>query len=98
MDSADEHCVADCIDVLCDVRRVARALEADRRASASRAPRILSDLHDTLDLFAAIRYTLLAVIASLQYPQVSTAGEGKALLQAQKILIHYEESRKLSEN
>lgn len=34
--------------VLCEVRRVARQLEADRNFTMSRAPQLLRELHETL--------------------------------------------------
>eukprot|EP00171_Calliarthron_tuberculosum_P014900 IDg14900t1 len=54
------------VDVFREVSRVAWALEADRRASASRAPRFLKELHSTLDIFAASRDRRSKVLLSLQ--------------------------------
>ena len=50
---AKENAIAECIDVLREVRRTARALEVDRNISASRMPRLLYELDRTLKLYSA---------------------------------------------
>ena len=47
LSEADDECIAECVLVLREVRRVARALEADRLVSASRMFRVLCELYDT---------------------------------------------------
>jgi len=44
--------LAEFITVLAEVRRVARQLEADRKVTTSRAPRLLRELHETLMIMA----------------------------------------------
>ena len=62
---SEDECIAECILVLCEVRRVARLLDADRRVIASRVPRQLSELYDTLRIFVASRVTRSAAASSL---------------------------------
>ncbi len=45
LDAPVDDAVAECINVLWEVRRVARALEADLRVSAALAPRLLHELY-----------------------------------------------------
>lgn len=45
--------LAEFITVLAEVRRVARELEADRKVTMSRAPRLLRELHETLMIMAS---------------------------------------------
>lgn len=44
----EQNTLAEFIKVLAEVRRVARQLEADRKVTMSRAPRVLRELHETL--------------------------------------------------
>ena len=48
MSEMERDRLAEIITVLAEVRRVARQLEADRKVTMSRGPRILSELYETL--------------------------------------------------
>ena len=44
--------LAEFVHVLADIRRVARQLEADKKVTLSRAPRLLHELYETLLIMA----------------------------------------------
>ena len=77
---ADESCIAEFILILREIRRVARACESDRRVSASRVPRLLYELQDTLKLFSADRMGRRNVHRSVRSPLHSSYSDDKALL------------------
>ena len=52
MSKEQENTLAELINVLAEVRRVARQLEADRYITMSRAPRLTSELYETLRIMA----------------------------------------------
>ena len=72
--------------VLREVRSVARALEAERRASGSRAPRLLRELYDTICIFVAECRSCLDVIPSISKPRLSKAKDGRDFLQVSDLL------------
>jgi len=49
----DEEVLAECINIMSEVRRVARLMEFDRQLTVFRTPRLLKELTRTLDLFSA---------------------------------------------
>ncbi len=61
--------VAECIDVLLEVRRAALALEAYRRVLAARAQRYLHKLESTLRIMAASRIERSAVLGLMGTPR-----------------------------
>ncbi len=66
-----------------------------RSTSTTRTKRLLSELYDTLDPFAANRNTRPVVLVFLQASRTSTAGEDKALLEAPKKIIRDEDKLKI---
>ncbi len=74
--------VAQCIEVLREVRRVACALEAERRVPAACEPRLLHVLSSTLHIMAARRDERGAVLAHVETPRKSSAGDDTAPLSA----------------
>jgi hypothetical protein len=72
--------VAEVIIVLREVRRVGRALEAEKFVTASRAPRLLWELHQTLLHWSD-------VVLEPSQPRLSIAGDDAALLAARRTLF-----------
>ena len=83
-----EGLVADFIVVLREVRRVGRALEADRRITGPRVPRLIFELYGTLRRWGH----------GLQCEELrqSAAGDDAALRVAREALISYEPAKKLA--
>ena len=96
LSEADDECITECILVLREVRRVTRALEADRRVSASRMPRVLRELYDMLSILAADCNFRGYVPQSVRVMRLSEADDDKAALKARKIQLRYEDTRKLA--
>ncbi|KAI0558477.1 Ribonuclease H-like protein [Gracilaria domingensis] len=59
--------MAEFIFVLAEVRRVARQLEADKKVTLSRAPRLLRELYETLSIMAGEMHTTDANDVGLYY-------------------------------
>lgn len=76
LDGAQLTVMGDFMVVLTEVRRVSRALEADRRVSGARAPRLLRELMDTMELFAADgrneRARILSALTNQQRPSCAS--------------------------
>ncbi len=97
MDDCTENCAAECVDILREVRRDARALEADRKVTASRVPRLLRELVDTLRLLSAGRGTREEVLNSITPPRTSIYADDLATGKARTRTICDEDARKLAE-
>lgn len=79
--------VAECIHVLREVRRVARCLEADRRVSGSRLPRLLFELTDTLALYGSDILDRDTVTDRLTNLMNAKSTDDKSLHRAREIVI-----------
>ncbi len=96
LEESDEECVAECVYVLQEVRRFARALEAERHVSGTRVPRLLSELNDTLDIFGEERSTRRYIQEHLRGPRVSSAGDDRALLASRQRIVRDKKTRLLA--
>jgi hypothetical protein len=74
--------------VLNEMRRVSRALEADKFVTASRAARLLWELHETM--------TFWSTNTVPTRPRNSTAGDDKALLKARQRALSDSDARELA--
>lgn len=63
------------IDVMCEVRRVARCLEADRTVTSSSVRRLISELKKTLETMAESRGTSTFIINNLPSTRKSFSTE-----------------------
>ncbi len=96
LDDCTENCAAEWVDILREVRRVARALEADRRVTASRVPRLLRELVDTLRLLWAGRATREEVLNSITPPRTSIYADDLDTAKARTRTIRDEDARMLA--
>eukprot|EP00171_Calliarthron_tuberculosum_P003336 IDg3336t1 len=96
LDISSEDAVAECISILREVRRVSRALEADRRVSGSRVPRLLRELYDTLQVMASRRDERHLLFAQINKPRESCAGDDAAVIKARACTTRDEDARKLA--
>lgn len=92
----DEECVAECMHIIQEVLRVARELEAERRVSGSRVPRLLRELYETLDLFARNRTARPELLENLRFQRKRSAESDKALLTERPRFIRDEYARLLA--
>ena len=90
--SADDNCVADCIQVLREVRRTGRAFEVDREVSAPRVPKLLSELDCTLQLFSADRRSREQVLEKIPERPKSSCPDDDALNQARDVSLMDEDA------
>lgn len=96
LSDTDEEAACELVQLMHEIRRVSRALEADKRVSASRAPRLLAELVDTLDLLSRSPHDRAAFAATLPPLRQSDAGDDKALRDARDLRIRDEEARKFA--
>lgn len=96
MEDSDERGVAACIDVLREVRRVARELEKDKTVTISRAPRLLKELCDTLHIMSASRGVRSIRVNSVVKPRTSNSKCDKYRDTARTRLIDDEDARLLA--
>ena len=95
-ENTDENCLADCIVVIREVRRVARAFEASKFITSSRAPRLLKELSGTLRIFSANRQQRNNILSTIGIPRTSKNCDDRVLLSSRNRGVLHEEARLLS--
>lgn len=55
LENSEENFILECLRILREVRDVVRVLEAHGTVTESRVPRVLSKLHETLEMFVQDR-------------------------------------------
>ena len=84
LSEADDKFTAESVLVLSEVRRVVRALEADRRVSMSRMFRVFRELYDTLSTLAADRNLCGSVTQSVRVMRSTEPDDNKSCAESKK--------------
>lgn len=92
---SDEEVLAECIEVMSEVRRIARLMEFDRQLTAPRTPRLVKELTRTLNLFAADKAGR-SILEKRERYRLSEAQDDKELQEIRSVTIRDADVRKLA--